>query len=504
MHFLSRRVCGGLALLAFFLTASNRVRAGDHFLVIGGGDTPSNNQVSLEKNVQFFQRLLIDSEGLGISADVLFSDGFAGTRDLQFVPQEDPPRLNLLLARLFDHEHGLNFSYRPHKLNDIRGPSTRRGLDEWFNTAGRKLGESDRLFIYFTGHGGPGNPATDTTISMWCERPMRVSEFVGLLDRLSPKVQVVLIMVQCHSGGFASAIFKDGKVGNTLSPARRCGFFATTFDRNAAGCTPDTAEEDYKDYSTYFFAALDGKTRAGKPIQGCDIDGDGHVSLAEAHAYVNLHSDTIDIPVSTSEALLRQFSKTGGGGLAGPQMQFDALIEKASPPQKAVLEGLSGQLNLTAGNRYEESRRLADLLLAERKTVDRERSMKSDETDKIARQIRRRLIGRWPELSNPWHPRVADMMKQEGAQMQEFIEHDSDNPRWDLLRRDGDRLDDRSLDIERKWVKCQRLLRMLETVALAANIEKVASPAVVERYKQLLEDEAGILPPGTAAAEGGK
>jgi hypothetical protein len=496
MPFKLRRVPACAILFALFgIAAAAPLRAGDHFLAIGGGDSPSNNQISLEKNITFFQRVLVDAEGPGTFPDVLFSDGSGGSRDVQFIPDQDPPRLNLLLARVYDNEHGVNFSYRAHKLNNLRGTASRRGLDDWFNTTGKRLGEGDRLFIYFTGHGASGvaNQIQNTTMSMWCDRPMQVTEFVGLLDRLSPRVQVVLIMVQCHSGGFANAIFNGGKAGSALSPARRCGFFATTWDRNAAGCTPDTAEDDYKDYSTYFFAALDGKTRTGKPVKGCDIDGDGRVSFAEAHAWVILHSDTIDIPVITSEALLRQFSKSSGAGLTRPQLSFDNLILKASLPQKAVLEGLSEQLKLTAENRYDETKRLADLLAAERKTVDADRTRKSGEAEKLARRIRSRLIQRWPELPNPWNPHVAEMLKQEGAQIQQFIERDSDSPRWELLRRDISRLDDRSLDLERKWVKCQRMLRMLETVALAANLERVAPAGVVERYKQLLEDEGGML-----------
>ena len=45
-------------------------------------------------------------------------------------------------------------------------------------------------------------------------------------------------------------------------------------------------------------------------VERPDYDKDGRTSLAEAHAYVLINSDTIDIPVCTSDVLLRQFSKT--------------------------------------------------------------------------------------------------------------------------------------------------------------------------------------------------
>ncbi len=506
MYFKNRRLSPAVIFAALLLLALIRpVAGGDHFLIIGGGDSPSNNQVSLEKNVLFFQRLMADTYGSNTPNDVLFSDGSAATRDLQYLAPQEPPRLNVLLARLFGNDEGVYFRYRTHKLPNVKGPSTRKGLHDWFDAAGKRLGDSDRLFIYFTGHGGQGGASPqDTTISMWCEPPMHASEFAGLLDRLSPKVQVVLFMVQCHSGGFAATLFKDGKVGNELSSARRCGFFATTADRNAAGCTPDTVEEDYKDYSTYFFAALGGKTRLGKSITGCDLDGDGVVSFAEAHAYVLLHSDTIDVPTTTSDLLLRHFSKTAGDGLAMPQTPYAELVEKASPIQQVVLKGLSDQLKLKADDRDTEARRLSELFDSERKTVERDQHRKSDEAKKLGEHIRVRLAHRWPELANPWHPDVAKLMEADGPTILKAIENDPDFQRWDGLLAEADKLSERSLDLERKWVKCRRFERLLTTVALAANLEKVAAPAVVERYKQLLEEEAGALSPTRGRGENGK
>ena len=473
--------------------------AADHFLVVGGGDSPTNNQVSLEKDVIFFQRLLVDRQAP--AADVLFGDGDSNARDLQFIPSAQTPRLNVLLSELFGGEQDVAFHYRRHQLSGVRGASNRKGLDEWFNSVGKNLADGDRLFIYFTGHGGSGAPPRNTTMSMWCEPPMHVLEFSGLLDRLSPKLQVVMFMVQCHSGGFASTLFKDGKVGGALSPARRCGFFATTYDRNAAGCTPDTVEDDYEDYSTYFFAALDGKTRTGKLLDfTADFDGDGHVSFAEAHAYAVLHSDTIDIPNTTSDALLRQFSKTSGKELVHPQAPYAQLMSRATSLQRIVADGLCKQLKLTTENRYDEARRLADLVEAERRSVEKERGQKSGEADQIGNRIRRRLEQRWPELGNPWHPDLPEVLKREGPEIVQAIEGDTDYAQWTLHGHDIDRLFDRSLDLERRWVKCQRLERQLETIALAANLEQVAAPEIVARYKELVQDEAGIFETKVASA----
>jgi len=198
---------GALTLVCF---ASMPAVAADHFLTIGGGDSPTYNQVSLEKNVQFFQHLLSDVETPDVANEIFFSDGDAGSRDVQYVAADKLPRVNLVLARLFNQEEGVNLQYRPHKIPNLSGASSREELRKWFDRTGARLGENDRLFIYFTGHGGAGGPnnARNTNFSLWNDRSMSVVEFSGLLDKLSPKVSVVLFMVQCHSGGFADVMFQ--------------------------------------------------------------------------------------------------------------------------------------------------------------------------------------------------------------------------------------------------------------------------------------------------------
>jgi hypothetical protein len=133
------------------------------------------------------------------------------------------------------------------------------------------------------------------------------------------------------------------------------------------------------------------------------------------------------------------------------------------------------------------------MLDAQRKAAETETRKRNDERGNLARDIRSRLLRRWPEFSNAWHPRVTELMQKEASDIQQAIESDSAYPRWEILRREADDLEEKSMKLERKWVKCKRFTRTLRTVALAANLEKVASPEVVERYRQLLADEAGTL-----------
>lgn len=486
-------------LLALLIAPAARGR--DVFLTIGGGGSPQNNQLSLERNVVFFQRVLADRGLADAPHDIYFACGNdPAARDLQLDdPTAQPPRANLLLARLFGRDDdALYHTYRPHKIENVKGPATRAAIGEWFRTAGARLADGDRLFVYFTGHGGGGKPERNTTMDLWMDGAMPVKEFTGLLEKLNPKVRVVLFMVQCHSGGFGDVIFKNGDVGPVLADATRCGFFATWHTRLAAGCTPDTAEDNYKDYTTYFYAALTGRTRTGQTVPPPDFDKDGQTSLAEAHAYVLLNSDTIDIPVCTSDVLLRQFSKAQAGGgaaqknLVTASTKFDELLALATPDRRAVLEGLSQQLELKGDDRAAAARTLANSIDGERKRVERQGRGNSERED-LRRKIRGAVLARWPEMNNAWHPAVTRALAQEPDAIVRMVEGHPSFARWEELSKKADEATEKSFELERKWVKCQRLLYTLESVALAANLDKIATKLVQQRYEQLRAAENGVL-----------
>jgi hypothetical protein len=474
-------------------------RAGtDHFLTIGGGGSPRNNQLSLERNVIFFRRMLADCGLSAASHEVYFACGNEKIRDLQFSdPKAEPPRANLLLARVFDRDDELYHNYRPHELGDLKGPANRNAIKEWFTTNGARLADGDRLFIYFTGHGGggPRGSPRNTTMDLWLDGGMTVKEFVALLDKVNPKVQVVLFMVQCHAGGFGDVIFKGGDVGPVLAEPTRCGFFATWHDRLAAGCTSDTQEENYKDYTTYFFAALSGKTRTGEAIAPPDYDQDGQTSMAEAHAYVLLNSDTIDIPVCTSDILLRQFSKTRDDKvkeLVTASSKFDQLLKLATPDRRAVLEGLSKQLELKGDDRAAAARTLADSIDKQRKGLDQKQGRGRDR-ETLRSQIRGRVLARWPEMNSPYHPATIEALTHQPEEIVKTIEGAPGFAKWEELSRQVDEQSEKSFELERRWVKCQRFLYVAESVALEANLGKFAGKLMLSRYEQLRKAECGIL-----------
>ena len=105
----------------------------------------------------FFRRTLADCGLADAAHEVYFACGNEKLRDLQFLDSKtEPPRATCCWRLLDRGEDELYQSYRPHDLTDLKGPANRNSLNQWFTTTGARLADGDRLFIYFTGHGGGG------------------------------------------------------------------------------------------------------------------------------------------------------------------------------------------------------------------------------------------------------------------------------------------------------------------------------------------------------------
>jgi len=488
------------------LALADSSRADLHILTIGGGYNATGNQVSLEKNVQYFRRVLEHHQLGDTPHHLLFADGNDPARDLQFDDPDTPtPRVHRLLASLLGSTKHQRHSYRSHQLSDVAGPSRVQTIDKWLDETGKKLTPNDRLLIYCTAHGGKTvkKGTQNTKLYLWGNTHITVSDLTKRLDKIDPKVPVAIVMVQCYSGGFANVIFKDGDPKKDIAEHDRCGFYATVHDRVAAGCTPDIAEENYKEYSSAFWAALSGFDRLNHKIEGdADYNHDGRIGFDEAHAYTLITSDTIDISIKTSDAFLRKFSKLKQpkkgdkiDGLLTRDAPFDRVLEMARPVDRAVLEGLSGALDLRGAERVQDAEDLADEIQDERRKVGKKRDKLKRERDGLKKRLASALKERWPEMHNSWHPVVTQLVVEQPDAILNVLENEGSLSRFEELSGEIDALEAERLDLERKWVKTQRFLRVTDNVLLAANLPRVASQDVLDRYSALLAAESATLKP---------
>lgn len=498
--------------LAIYVTAP-ALWARDVVLTIGGGYDSSGNQNSLEKNVQYFTRVIESSLPPGFEHTVYFADGDQPARDLQYLADPSPEtRVLELLSQVFGQEEHFFERYRTHLVPEVAGETSRENLKVWFRQTARPLEKGDRLFIYVTAHGGESIDPRDqhnTRLHLWNHEDVTVRELANELDHLSPDVPVVVVMVQCYSGGFSNLIYRGGNPRNGLAPQRRVGFFATTHDRVAAGCTPAVNEADYEEYSSSFWAALTGQTRTGEKITPPDYDQDGKTTFAEAHAYVLLQGNTIDLPVKTTDTFLRTYSQAyPAPHLAGARperptalrparplsmdAQTEEILTAADPLERAVINGLSAQLELNQSQRALAAGQLAMEFEEDRERIRRQLERLDRQIDNLRLGIEASLLAEWPEMTNPWNPEARRLVAEEPEKVVNFLETHSRFEQWQALRAQKTELEDEDFERELQQAKCDRLLYAIETVILANNLPLVADEKTIAEYLALRKAENSI------------
>ncbi|MCP4811504.1 MAG: hypothetical protein GY888_03265, partial [Planctomycetaceae bacterium] len=172
---------------------------------------------------------------------------------------------------------------------------------------------------------------------------------------------------------------------------------------------------------------------------------------------------------------------------------FDQLFKSATPSQQAILTGLSQQLKLSARNRGQEAWNLAKAVSSQKQQPTGRLNSKSKELTTLRREIRNQLTQAWPELTEPFHPALPQLLEKQGDQIFASIRKHPRHGRLEQLEKEVKQLQSQVLDLDRRWAKAKRLLQALETVALAANLPQVASEEIQQRYQELLKAEAGTF-----------
>lgn len=513
--------------------------AKDYFLTIGGGYDVTGNQLSLERNVIFQQSVLEAHRPDRPSYDVWFADGDDPHPDLQCRNpkyEEEYSLARRMLAELLGDADAADLTYRNNEVPHLRGPSELERVRQRFAQVADQAKAGDRVIVYVAAHGGKArglsrrrresgaksNPY-NTTILFWNNEQVTASEFTGWLDRFPADTQIILVMVQCYAGGFAHTIFEKADANIGLSDHARCGFFAQLHDRSAAGCTPDADEADYEEYSTYFWGALGGKTRDGKSIADADYNKDGKISFAEAHSYAVIESDTIDVPVCTTEALLRKYSELPKSKeneaeaknrsadknsaddelvkLSGP---LSTLAEDCRPEQRAVLDQLPAKLGLRRGATVEDVEKKLTELDGKLDAADAKAQTATRTRRSALKAVRNEIYGLWPELQTEWAPLAVDLATDRADEFVDKVQKLPDYATYRYAKKREDELVKASMQVEREKARAERLLRACETAVLAANLAKVAKPEIVKHYEQLVAMENATLDDSSGVGGGSR
>ena len=203
------------------------------------------------------------------------------------------------------------------------------------------------------------------------------------LEALPSNQACIFVMVQCYSGGFAQVMFKDGSHKKGLSKTQ-AGFLPPP----TTGLRRDVRRMSEKVITgnTHPILGSVGGHRTGTKVQN-RLRRRRQTSMSEAHAYVIIRSDTIDLPVKTSEIWLRTVFSPGYGEkkptekkdvsskltelaekilgkegwlgkiLKNPsesKISMEELMNMAEPEERAILRELSQSLDLNGTNAFSE------------------------------------------------------------------------------------------------------------------------------------------------------
>jgi hypothetical protein len=518
-------VCVTLSSLSICKVSS----ASDYFLTLGGGYAPSSNQASLEANVLFFQQLLSEQQLANSSHHIYFADGFDDQHDLQVLNKKARPVSSVVrhLSDIFRIPYD-EVIYRNHQVPHISGGLRSVEIREGLNAIGSQMQSGDRLFIYVTSHGGAarGSNKMNTSITCWGNKPLAMKDFSRWLDDLPGGVEVISVMAQCYCGGFANMVFKAGDLENGIAENTRIGFYAQQADLPAAGCRPDIDNDE--EYSSYFWGAFLGRSRTGKATGVVDCDQNGHISLAEAHAYAVVASNTIDIPLRTSDLFLRCYSRIAGyevavndrleqavGGKDGVAADDASLAYmtgtiyelagRGRPDETRMIVGLSEKLGIAVSSTIAE---LTELYEQQRRTTrDAKRSDLGSRRGRgpgsggiqgpgpsSRRRLMATILEKWPELEDPQNWSTSPLLSQQNlANFSEELAQVPGFKDFSQGQEEREKARERATEEEIREVKFRRLLQQLESIVLAQNLPLVASPEIVERFHAVRSVEESFL-----------
>ena len=239
-----------------------RIRKGQRYAVLFSG--ASNNRHT--NDLEFLYRQLVD----------------------QFYFDEDK-------ITVLNYDGTINYSGWPQPVTSwpgdgtaytmpVHGPGTKQALADAIDALKPKLKNDDMLLIHTNNHGG--HDGTEAYLCTHSGPDYTASDFASKLGELPDYADLVVMMEQCHSGGFNDVVIE-------ASTADR-----TTF---AGACTEGKSSiggADFDPFAEDWIAAFAGADPYGASlVSDPDYDGSGKISAREAFAYADDVHDSYDSPV---------------------------------------------------------------------------------------------------------------------------------------------------------------------------------------------------------------
>jgi hypothetical protein len=471
-------VIGTLAALAGALPAD--ALAGGKAIVIGGGPRLGESQGQIERNVLWLQQLL---PRLGYQVDMYFGIGNEPGDDIVYLdPDASDEGPRAALADVFEAPGASRLRYKRHAVTDVLGSTREEELTPALEKTLAGLAPEAELLLIFNGHGGEGRDVyADNTLDLWGPSAITVVELDRILEKAPDQATIRFVLPQCFSGGFASLMYRPP--GNRrLSTQNRCGFMSQEAKRGAEGCQLDVGDAEYRDYTTYFFAALAGRSRQGGPLASDpDLDRDGKVSLREAHWYTLRTAVSYDLSRSTSEVFLEDWE---------PRALRDARVpDNAASVYWQIAADVAARhgWGLEAAELESRRRELDKQVEAD----ERSKEQLSSEIEALQKRLRELLIERWPQLRQPLEELPWEQGDPVLGEINAFLAGNAEYIRLRAALRALPAAENAELERARLKTQVEKVERMLNLARLEALFDRHAERREREQYRRLVDCEEG-------------
>jgi hypothetical protein len=415
-----------------------------------------------------------------------FAAGNSDEKDVAYWSLDSVPDAMVPLARVFEGIKANQLVYRHNRLGKLDGPTTKEALTEALEEKLSAVPAGGEVFLIYNGHGGLDWPdAKENYLRLWGRGKLTVSELDKLLDRAPPNATIRFILPQCFSGAFHRLVYeKPGEL--KLTEQKRCGFLAQSAYRESEGCSLNINKASFRDYTTYYFAPLNGKTRNEEPLpSNPDLNGDGRLSYREGHLYMLRNAESKDLSRSTSESFLEDWQPW--------YLRWDSWTENPKSLYWGLAETVAKRNGLPLDGPGLRAKHKA--MRGELNKIKTTRNALKKKIKKTQRAIRSRLRNRWPELLHPYTEGYRKLLQNDLATATRFIEKDAE---YAALSRDQDTLIDvqqEKLAMERRMAQVEKVMRFKKLARLEAQFGRFASEAEKESYRRLLSCEEGDFAP---------
>lgn len=219
------------------------------------------------------------------------------TNDLEFLYRtlRDIYGFSAQNIHVLNYDGSINYSGEPKPVGNwpgdntayrmpVHGKGTKADLDAVLDTLKTKLKSNDLLLLHTNNHGG--HNGTESYLCTYSGADYFAKDFALKLGSL-PKINCLMVMMeQCHSGGFNSPILANSTAAYT-SVSSACEELRSSI----GGAHFDPFARDW-------ISAMMGSTPNGGALaSNPDTDGTGKVSAREAHNYADALKHTYDTPV---------------------------------------------------------------------------------------------------------------------------------------------------------------------------------------------------------------